>query len=146
MFQYNIINPPKWKINQQSIDTIFSKINQHIKKTQKGFINIVFTDEDSIKKLNKNYRKKDKTTDVLSFHYFDCFDKIEENEIAWEILLSENHIIEQWKEYGLWNEKELYKLIIHSLLHILWYDHEKDHEYEIMQDLEDTIWKEVFEK
>jgi probable rRNA maturation factor len=59
--------------------------------------------------------------------------------------MSQEKIIEQWKEYWLWEEKEFYKLLIHSILHILWYDHELDDEFIIMQNLEETIWKEVFE-
>jgi ssRNA-specific RNase YbeY (16S rRNA maturation enzyme) len=42
----------------------------------------VFLDDDSIKNLNKNYRNIDKTTDVLSFHYFEDFSNIDENETA----------------------------------------------------------------
>jgi probable rRNA maturation factor len=52
--------------------------------------------------------------------------------------------MEQAKEYGLWEEKEFYKLVIHSTLHILWYDHETDEDYEVMKPLEDKIAKEVF--
>jgi rRNA maturation RNase YbeY len=49
-------------------------------------------------------------------------------------------------EYKLWEEKEFYKLLIHSILHILWYDHEKDNDYTIMSWFEKIIWQEVFEK
>jgi len=42
----------------------------------------VFLDQDSIQKLNKKYRKVDKTTDVLSFHYFDDFSKLKNENIA----------------------------------------------------------------
>jgi ssRNA-specific RNase YbeY (16S rRNA maturation enzyme) len=42
----------------------------------------VFLDDDSIKKLNKNYRNIDKTTDVLSFHYFEDFTQINDEDIA----------------------------------------------------------------
>jgi rRNA maturation RNase YbeY len=60
--------------------------------------------------------------------------------------LSEDKITTQAKEYWLWEEKEFYKLLIHSILHILWYDHEEDNDYRIMQEKEDLIWSEVFEK
>jgi len=42
----------------------------------------VFVDADSIKKLNKDYRKIDKVTDVLSFHYFDDFVELKPEDIA----------------------------------------------------------------
>jgi rRNA maturation RNase YbeY len=49
-------------------------------------------------------------------------------------------------EYWLWEEKEFYKLLLHSILHILWYDHEDDNDYTIMFWFEKIIWEEVFEK
>jgi ssRNA-specific RNase YbeY (16S rRNA maturation enzyme) len=45
--------------------------------------------------LNNDYRKKDYITDVLSFHYFDDFSDLDKDEIAGEIILSEDKIIEQ---------------------------------------------------
>lgn len=144
MFKYNIIDKPTFDINKKVIDTIFNIVWNIVNIPQKWTLNIVFLDDDSIKNLNKNYRNIDASTDVLSFHYFDDFSKINDNEIAWEIILSENKIKQQAIEYWLGNEKEFYKLIIHSILHILWFDHELDNEYEIMQDFENKIWLEVF--
>lgn len=146
MFKYNILEKPSFDVNEKVIDTIFNIIWNIVNIPQKWTLNIVFLDDDSIQNLNKIYRNIDKTTDVLSFHYFDSFNDLNDNDIAWEIILSENKILSQAIEYWLWNEKEFYKLIIHSILHILWYDHELDNDYEIMQALEDKIWVEVFWK
>ena len=43
-------------------------------------------------------------------------------------------------------EKEFYKLVIHSVLHIIGFDHEQDAEYEEMKKWEDIIWEELFER
>ena len=51
--------------------------------------------------------------------------------ITWEIVMCEEKILSQAEEYGLWEEKEFYKLLIHSILHIIGYDHEKDNDYVI---------------
>jgi rRNA maturation RNase YbeY len=59
----------------------------------------VFVDDDSIQKLNNNYRQIDSVTDVLSFHYFDNFSELLPDDIAGEIILSENKIISQAIEY-----------------------------------------------
>ena len=131
---------------KEHLDDIFENISNNISIIQKGTLNIVFMDDDSIQKLNKNYRNIDKTTDVLSFHYYDDFSELNSDDISWEIILSEDKILTQAKEYWLWEEKEFYKLLIHSVLHILWYDHEEDNDYRIMQEKEDLIWSEVFEK
>ena len=146
MFQYCLNNKPNFNINTKTIDSIFNNISNTIDIQQNWTLNIAFVDDNSIQKLNKDYRSIDKVTDVLSFHYYDDFSNLTDNDIAWEIILSENKIISQGEEYWLWNEKEFYKLLIHSVLHILWYDHEEDHDYKIMQEKEDLIWSEVFEK
>ena len=145
MFKYNLTSSPKFMVNTKCIDAILNSVSNIVKKEQSWTLNIVFLDMDSIQNLNNEYRNTDKVTDVLSFHYYDDFSSLKDDDIAWEIILSEEKIIEQAKEYGLWEEKEFYKLIIHSVLHILWYDHELDNDYKNMQDLEDKIWKEVFE-
>lgn len=146
MFKYNLTSLPKFKVNSTTLDNITSIVSKVVKKSQKWTLNIVFLDPFSIQKLNNNYRKINKTTDVLSFHYFDDFSSLNNDDIAWEIILSEEKIIAQAKEYWLWEEKEFYKLIIHSTLHILWFDHELDNEYKIMQEIEEKIWQELFEK
>ena len=146
MFDYNIINNPLTNINKNKIDNVFSTISNIISKKQNWILNIVFIDNDSIKKLNKEYRKIDKVTDVLSFHYFTDFSKLSKEDIAWEILLNYDKIKSQAKEQGHSQEKEFYILLIHSILHILWYDHETDADYKIMNKFEKKIFKEVFEK
>jgi rRNA maturation RNase YbeY len=146
MFTYNLLKKPIFKYNTKYIDNIFNTISKIVTKKQKWILNIVFLDNNSIQKLNNDYRKIDKTTDVLSFHYYNDFSDLEDDDLAWEIILSEEKIITQWKEYELWSEKEFYKLLIHSILHIIWYDHELNNDYKIMQDLEHKVWKEVFEK
>lgn len=146
MFKYNLLKEPSFSYSKKYIDSIFNIVFKIINKKQKGILNIVFLDDNSIKKLNKDYRWINKSTDVLSFHYYEDFSNLDNNELAGEIILSEEKIISQWIEYKLWSEKEFYKLLIHSILHILWYDHELDNDYLEMQDLENKVWKEVFEK
>jgi len=146
MFNYNLLEKPQFNINTKYIDSIFKNTSNIVNVQQNWCLNIVFLDDNSIQNLNKKYRNIDKTTDVLSFHYFEDFSDLESNDIAWEIILSESKIISQWNEYKLWSEMEFYKLIIHSILHILWFDHEDDKEYIIMKELEDKIWVEVFWK
>ncbi|MDD4151604.1 MAG: rRNA maturation RNase YbeY [Candidatus Gracilibacteria bacterium] len=146
MFKLNLINSPNFLFDEKIIDKIRKTINKKIEISQKGTLNIVFVDDEHIKELNKNYRQKDAVTDVLSFHYFDDFSGLKTNEIAGEIILNEGKIKSQAIEYGLGEDGEFYKLIIHSILHILGYDHEKDEDFEIMNKFENLIWKEIFEK
>jgi len=146
MFNYNLIDKPDIELNIEIIDTIFKKISNIIDIKHYWTLNIVFVNSESIKNLNNDYRKIDKVTDVLSFHYFEDFSELKDDDIAWEIIMCLDKIKIQALEYLLWEEKEFYKLLIHSILHILWYDHEKDNDYTIMSWFEKIIWQEVFEK
>ena len=145
MFKYKITSTPSFQVNTKIIDNIFHIIWKNISIQQNWTLNIIFSDSQYIQELNNTYRNINKTTDVLSFHYFENFEKLKDYEIAWEIILCEEKIIIQWKEYWLWEEKEFYKLLIHSILHILGYDHEQDDDYTIMQEKETLIWEKVFE-
>lgn len=146
MFKYEILELPNFNINKEIINDIFKEVSLIIKKPQKWILNIVFIKSEEIKNLNKNYRNIDNITDVLSFHYFEDFSNLNNEDIAWELIFCEEKINSQAIEYWLGNEKEFYKLLIHSVLHILWYDHENDEDYKIMQNLENKIWEEIFEK
>lgn len=128
------------------LEEIFASIQDNIKVNQSWTINMVFESDEIIQVLNKEYRNIDSTTDVLSFHYFDDFSWLKNSEIAWEIVLSFEKIKKQSKEY--WNtlEEETYKLIIHSILHILWFDHEDEDDFVIMNKLEKTLADMLTEK
>ncbi|EKD66227.1 MAG: hypothetical protein ACD_49C00060G0069 [uncultured bacterium (gcode 4)] len=142
MFKYRLINKPKdLKLKKETLELIFGSVSLNISKIQNWTLNIVFVDDTKIKELNKNYRNKNEVTDVLSFHYFEDFTLLKQREIAWEIILSQSKIISQSNEYWLTKEQETYKLITHSILHILGFDHESDKDYTKMSKEEKKILK-----
>lgn len=144
MFKYKIYKiPTKIKKNKIILDKIFEEVSTEINKIQNWTLNIIFELDETIKALNKEYRKINSTTDVLSFHYFDDFSVLKKNEVVWEIILSSEKIELQAKEYKHSEAEEFYKLIIHSILHILWFDHENDKDYEIMKIHEDKIVEKI---
>lgn len=146
MFNYQIINPPTFSFDEKIVKTIFEIIDLFQEKKQNWTLNIVFVDEKTIQELNNNYRKKDYITDVLSFNYYDEFDSLKDDDIAWELVFCEEKIKSQGLEYGLWEEKEFYKLLIHSILHIIWYDHEDNDDYNIMKSIEEEVWNKIYWK
>ncbi len=146
MFNYQIINPPTFSFDEKIIKTIFEIIDLSQEKKQAWILNIVFVDEKSIQDLNNTYRKKDYITDVLSFNYYDDFLNLKDDDIAWELVFCEEKIKFQATEYGLWEEKEFYKLLIHSILHIIWYDHIDDDDYSIMKSVEEEVWNKIYWK
>lgn len=144
MFHYNLVNIPSFEVDKEVLNKISKTVEKIVKKAQSWTLNIVFLNPEEVKILNKEHRGIDKTTDVLSFHYFYDFKKFKENETVWEIILNEEKIFSQSKEYKITIEKEFFNLVIHSTLHILGYDHELDEDYKIMYDFECKVWEEVF--
>ncbi len=83
--------------------------------------------------LNLQYRGKDKTTDVLSFPQIKQFEQLEQFERfelspipLGDIVINLHQAKRQAKEHGLSFYDEITWLLIHGLLHLLGYDHEKN--------------------
>ena len=96
-------------------------------------INVLLTDDASIRAINKAYRNIDKATDVLSFPMFELTPgELPGEEDAdpgtglvplGDMVISLEHVAAQAKEYGHSNRRELAYLVTHSVLHLLGYDH-----------------------
>lgn len=99
-------------------------------------VSVTFTDDEGIRKLNRNYRKIDKPTDVLSFPLFD-FDgegdamSEELDDMLGDIVISLERAAAQADEFGHSFEREVAFLTVHSMLHLLGYDHETSEEDEL---------------
>ena len=82
-----------------------------------------------MRKLNLRYRGVDKTTDVLSFP---LTDQVTNRGIPWpgnalgDIVVSIPRAVAQAETYGVSFRNELLRLLIHGLLHLIGYDHEKN--------------------
>ncbi len=103
---------------------------------------IVLVDNENIHRINKEYRQKDKPTDVISFAIFADSPKEErfvfDNEInLGEIIVSLDKIKEQADANSNSFEQELYFLIAHGILHCLGFDHNTQEEYEFMMDVQE---------
>ncbi|MDD2693402.1 MAG: rRNA maturation RNase YbeY [Candidatus Gracilibacteria bacterium] len=144
MFSYQILNhPEKFTLDTSRIQMIFERIDEMVDIPQKGILDIAFLSDTEIQALNRDHRGIDKTTDVLSFHYFEDFTDVADDDIAGEIILSESRILTQAEEYGHTAEKEFETLVIHSILHIIGFDHETDEDYEAMWSYEEPLRKEI---
>lgn len=101
---------------------------------------IVFVNNEKIQDLNKNYRNIDRVTDVISFAFEDNA-KVLYNSVRFlgEIYICIPKMIEQAKEYGHSEVRELAFLTVHGLLHLLGYDHINKEDEKIMFALQDVI-------
>lgn len=103
-------------------------------------ISISIVDEEEIKSLNLEYRGKDSVTDVLSFPLFEK-NQIPKGGMLGDIVICEQRVLEQADELGHSYQRELVYLTIHSLLHLLGYDHESLDEKVEMRTKEKEIMK-----
>lgn len=121
-------------------------------------INVLVTDNEEIKTINKEYRNIDKATDVLSFPMIeydapgdfefikdlnpdtdaDYFDPQTQEIVLGDIVLSKDKIYEQAAEYGHSVVREMSFLVVHSMLHLFGYDH-MDEDDKTMEHLQEDI-------
>lgn len=143
----NKITPVVEKIldNLLKIDEISSGACFFGLKFKSLSFDIVFTNDDKIHKINKEYRGKDSPTDVITFSLFadDDFKMVLEDDIyLGEILISLDRAKSQ-AQNGLLNE--IYILITHGILHLFGFDHQTDKDYNFVVDIQNRILKSIGE-
>ena len=104
-------------------------------------VSVSFVGDDEIRNLNREYRGVDKSTDVLSFPMDDEF--IIDNRILGDVIINTRRVMEQAEELGHSNERELSYLTVHSILHLLGYDHMEDEDKKEMREREKLAMKEL---
>lgn len=91
-------------------------------------VSVSFIDNEEIRKLNKEFRDKDAVTDVLSFPNADNGEYDINNDtgcyMLGDIVISVAKAMEQAERYGHSLRREISYLTVHSMLHLLGYDHE----------------------
>ena len=96
--------------------------------TDSAEISVTFVDDDMIHELNKKHRNIDKSTDVLSFPMGENgeYDVNLDTgaKVLGDIIISIEHAYAQAEKYGHTLQREIGFLTVHSLLHLLGYDHE----------------------
>lgn len=136
---------------QEDIE-ITDEIRELIKKSVKAVlkienleenveVSVSFVGDDEIKGLNRDFRGVDKVTDVLSFPIDDEF--MIENKILGDVIINTKRVMEQASELGHTNERELSYLTVHSVLHLLGYDHMDEIEKREMREREKLAMKEL---
>jgi len=127
----NIINSFNKEDYSQVIQLVLKKAS-NLTDNQNSNINIILVDNNEIKRLNKLYRKKDYVTDVLTFPdgYL--------NNLG-DVFVSIPKMIEQSRELGHSEKRELGFLVVHGFLHTLGYDHVTEEDENIMTELQEKI-------
>lgn len=87
-------------------------------------LSILFCDDAEIHLLNRDYRGKDKPTDVLSFSAIENAGEFVVGTSLGDLVISVPTTIRQAKKYRVSPQLELLRLLIHGVLHLFGYDHE----------------------
>jgi len=151
MIKINVItNNFNWyrfiKIPNNYIERKIKKLNLKNKNYKKNiiFCTLLLSNTKVIKKLNSKFRKKNKSTDVLSFPFYNKINLKKKIKNEKEIYLGDI-IINLNKIYSKKNMKnfklEFDKLWIHGLVHLFGYDHKKEKDYRKMNQVEKNYLK-----
>lgn len=117
----------KIKINPDDFQGLAEKAVNTVSKAQGKDLTVAFVSDRKIRELNRNFRDKNKPTDVLSFpHEPDAYDFPETKGFLGDIIISAEQAERQAKENSLSLEIEIKQLILHGILHLCGYDHETD--------------------
>ncbi len=122
----NVLNlQKKVKIDVGAFRAFSASLISTVTEATSRTFSVVFVSDDRMKQLNELFCDKDTTTDVLSFpHEPDEFDRDKDN--LGDIVISVEQAHKQAAENGLTLENEIKQLILHGLLHLCGYDHERD--------------------
>ena len=116
-------------------------------------VSVTFTNDEYIRTLNAEYRKKDAPTDVLSFPIYEkgeAYSTPDTPVLLGDIVISLERAKEQGERIGNTPEEEVSFLSVHSTLHLLGYDHETSKEdedemfgrqKEIVSSIRDGSWE-----
>ena len=104
-------------------------------------IDVSFVSAEEIRDLNGTYRAKPEVTDVLSFPQYDDPDEIDTDlpYLLGDVVICLERAEEQAAEYGHGLDRELVYLFVHSVHHLLGYDHEEPEEKRAMRAAEEAV-------
>ena len=151
MINVNVFSEEKaWSKKLKKKELFFKKICKSFPKKykfsrRKVSFTLLLSNNKNIKKLNKSFRHKNKSTDILSFPSNKKLKKIKENYIG-DIIISYNFIDKPKSQSFKSFKEKLIKTFIHGFLHLLNFDHIKDKDHIKMLKEEELIYKSVISK
>ena len=151
MININVFSEEKaWSKQLKKKELFFNKICKAFPKKYK-FLNkkisltVLLSNNKKIKELNKQFRNKNKSTDILSFPINKRL-KITKKTYIGDIIISFNFINKPKKQQPKYFKIKLIKTFIHGFLHLLGFDHIKNKDYMKMLKEEEKIYQSVISK
>ena len=128
-------------------ETLLNKVADYAmmcEDVNNGVVNIIIVDNKRIREINKEYRKIDKETDVISFALEDDDTFIElPIRVLGDIYISIDKVKVQASEYGHSEKREICFLVVHGILHLLGYDHMNASDEKVMFSKQEKILDEL---
>jgi len=151
MININVLSEEKaWSNKLKKKEFFFKQVCRLFPKkykfpNKKISLTLLLSNNKCIKKLNKEFRNKNKSTDILSFPFSKKI-KLSKKTYIGDIIISYN-FMNKPKSQNIKNFKEkIIKTFIHGFLHLLDFDHIKDKDYRKMLSEEERIYKSVISK
>ena len=151
MININVFSNEKaWSKKIKKKELFFKKICKAFPKKyrfsdKKVSLTLMLSNNKNIKRLNRNFRNKDKATDILSFP-FENNSKIINGTYIGDIIISYNFINKPKSQKLKTFKEKLIKIFIHGFLHLLNFNHVKDKDFKKMEKEEQQIYKSVISK
>lgn len=123
---------------EKAILTVLN-MEQHSENVE---VSLTFVTNERIRELNRDYRGMDRETDVLSFPIDDSFE-VEGPLLLGDIVISVEKAVEQATDFGHSLKREILYLVVHSMLHLLGYDHMEESDATLMRASEKKIMNEL---
>lgn len=145
----NHTNEKNWIRYKKDFESIAKRAREVLSLSKQQCASVVFVTADEIQIINKEYRKIDNPTDVISFALQDSvenYEFMEETEELGDIFINIQAIRKQAHEYGHSIRREVCFLFTHGLLHLLGYDHIKEEDEKEMFKLQEVILDEIVPK
>lgn len=127
-----------WQVNEEPILNLVEVFIKALYLDSDTELSLYFTEDSEIRRLNKEFRNKDKPTDVLSFSMQEGIGL--KNNVLGDIVVSLDtaHIESQLKNITM--DQEVSFLILHGLLHLNGFDHESDDDFVVMDKKSNELW------
>ena len=151
MIKINVFSNEKaWSKRLKKKELFFNKICKAFPKkykfsNKKISLTLLLSNNKNIKKMNKDFRKKNKPTDILSFPASEKIKIIKKTYIG-DIIISYNFIDNPKSQKLKFFREKLIKIFIHGFLHLLGFNHEKNKDYKKMLKEEKSVYYSVTSK
>ncbi len=129
---FEIFNNTNDDINTSELEDYIKYVVKEL-DIENAVFNIIFIDNEEIRKINREYRNVDRETDVISFALEDNMDVVYEDfRLLGDIYISYEKAIEQAELYNHSVKREVFFLATHGILHLLGYDHMEEEDEKVM--------------